>query len=76
MEMEARAGWDKMVNEDAVRDDDFEITLQGRESAFLLLPYQHHMVIVAKLNTVSASDPANQRVVDDLRKLPVLTAYS
>lgn len=50
----------------------FAITLQGRESAFLLLLYQHHMVIVTKLNTVPASDRANQRVIGDLRKLPVL----
>lgn len=31
------------------------------------------MVIVTKLNTVTACDLANQRVVDDFKKLPVLT---
>lgn len=53
------------MNENTVGDCAFEITLQGRELAFLLLLYQHCMVIVTKQNTVSASDLADQRVTND-----------
>lgn len=73
--MEIRVGWECYLHKNVVGNYGFEIMLQGRESAFLLLLYQHHMVIVPKLSNVFASNLTNQGTVDDLRKLLVLTMY-